>query len=153
MKPVPSTAFCPATKNWGSSPRAFPSCTPAKPRRKRALLKLGFTHPLPMKKIAAFVKSVKRCLVIEEGDPYLVEAIRAAGIKVEGKAEMYRFGERQCAARAADSQTTTSPPNWRSWRASRRNCATRASIGLVFEALRQRDALWRATSVATRWAC
>ena len=32
-------------------------------------------------------------MVIEEGDPYLVEALRAAGIKVEGKAEMYRFGE------------------------------------------------------------
>ena len=43
--------------------------------------------------IAAFAKSVKRCVVIEEGDPYLVEAIRAAGIKVDGKAEMYRFGE------------------------------------------------------------
>ncbi len=34
-----------------------------------------------------------RCVVIEEGDPYLVDAIRAAGIEVEGKPEMYRFGE------------------------------------------------------------
>ena len=57
------------------------------------VLKLGFTHPLPMKKIAQFVKGVARCVVIEEGDPYLVEAIRAAGIPVEGKADMYRFGE------------------------------------------------------------
>jgi indolepyruvate ferredoxin oxidoreductase alpha subunit len=57
------------------------------------VLKLGFTHPLPMKKIAQFVKGVSRCVVIEEGDPYLVEAIRAAGIPVEGKADMYRFGE------------------------------------------------------------
>ena len=57
------------------------------------VLKLGFTYPLPMKKIAEFVKSVDRCLVVEEGDPYLVDAIRAAGIAVEGKAEMYRFGE------------------------------------------------------------
>jgi indolepyruvate ferredoxin oxidoreductase alpha subunit len=32
-------------------------------------------------------------VVVEEGDPYLVEAIRAAGIPVEGKADMYRFGE------------------------------------------------------------
>ncbi|MBN1478122.1 thiamine pyrophosphate-binding protein, partial [Candidatus Sumerlaeota bacterium] len=32
-------------------------------------------------------------VVIEEGDPYLVEAIRAAGIAVEGKPAMYRFGE------------------------------------------------------------
>lgn len=58
-----------------------------------SVLKLGFTHPLPMKKIQAFVASVERCIVIEEGDPYLVDAIRAAGLKVEGKADMYRFGE------------------------------------------------------------
>ena len=32
-------------------------------------------------------------MVIEEGDPYLVEQIRAAGIAVERKPEMYRFGE------------------------------------------------------------
>jgi indolepyruvate ferredoxin oxidoreductase alpha subunit len=57
------------------------------------VLKLGFTYPLPMKKIAQFAKGVARCLVIEEGDPYLVEAIRAEGVPVEGKAEMYRFGE------------------------------------------------------------
>jgi indolepyruvate ferredoxin oxidoreductase, alpha subunit len=58
-----------------------------------SFLKLGLTYPLPMEKIRAFVASVKRCIVIEEGDPYLVEAIRAAGIPVEGKQEMYRFGE------------------------------------------------------------
>ena len=57
------------------------------------VLNLGFTYPLPMKKIAQFAKGVARCLVIEEGDPYLVEAIRAEGVPVEGKAEMYRFGE------------------------------------------------------------
>ena len=57
------------------------------------VLKLGFTYPLPIEKIRSFAASVKRCVVIEEGDPYLVEAIRAAGIDVEGKAEMYRFGE------------------------------------------------------------
>jgi indolepyruvate ferredoxin oxidoreductase alpha subunit len=58
-----------------------------------SVLKLGFTHPLPMKEIERFVQSVERCIVIEEGDPYLVDAIRAAGLRVEGKAEMYRFGE------------------------------------------------------------
>jgi len=57
------------------------------------VLKLGCTHPLPMKKIAQFARSVGRCLVVEEGDPYLVESIRAAGVLVEGKAAMYRFGE------------------------------------------------------------
>ncbi len=58
-----------------------------------SVLKLGFTHPLPMRKIAEFAKGVERRVVIEEGDPYLVEAIRAAGISVSGKQEMYRFGE------------------------------------------------------------
>ncbi len=57
------------------------------------VLKLGFTHPLPLDRIKAFVDSVDRCLVIEEGDPYLVDAIRAAGLKVEGKPESFRFGE------------------------------------------------------------
>jgi indolepyruvate ferredoxin oxidoreductase alpha subunit len=60
---------------------------------KASVLKLSVTYPLPMKKIAAFAKGVDRCVVVEEGDPYLVDAIRAAGIAVEGKAEMYRFGE------------------------------------------------------------
>ena len=60
---------------------------------KASVLKLSMTYPLPMKKIAAFARGVDRCVVIEEGDPYLVDAIRAAGIAVEGKAEMYRFGE------------------------------------------------------------
>ena len=56
-------------------------------------LKLGMTHPLPLEKIRTFASSVKRCVVIEENDPVLVDACRAAGIAVEGKAEMYRFGE------------------------------------------------------------
>jgi indolepyruvate ferredoxin oxidoreductase alpha subunit len=58
-----------------------------------SVLKLGLTHPLPLRAIARFAKSVERCVVIEEGDPYLADAIRAAGIKVAGKPEMYRFGE------------------------------------------------------------
>ena len=41
------------------------------------VLKLGFTHPLPLKRIAQFARGVERCLVVEEGDPFLVEAIRA----------------------------------------------------------------------------
>ncbi len=58
-----------------------------------SVLKLGFTYPLPLRKIQEFVQSHDRCIVIEEGNPFLVEAIRAAGLRVEGKAEMYRFGE------------------------------------------------------------
>lgn len=58
-----------------------------------SVLKLGMTYPLPMETIRAFVKSVGRAIVVEEGDPILRDAINAAGIPVEGKAEMYRFGE------------------------------------------------------------
>jgi indolepyruvate ferredoxin oxidoreductase, alpha subunit len=58
-----------------------------------SVLKLGLTHPLPMRKIMEFARNVDRCLVLEEGDPFLLEAIRAAGVSVEGKSEMYRFGE------------------------------------------------------------
>jgi len=36
---------------------------------------------------------VGRCLVIEEGDPFLTDALRAAGISVESKPEAFRFGE------------------------------------------------------------
>jgi indolepyruvate ferredoxin oxidoreductase alpha subunit len=58
-----------------------------------AVLKLGMTYPLPLEAVRKFAASVDRCLVIEEGDPYLVEAFRTAGIHVEGKPDMYRFGE------------------------------------------------------------
>ncbi len=58
-----------------------------------AVLKLGMTYPLPIEAIRAFAGEVERCVVIEEGDPYLADAVRAAGIHVESKAEMYRFGE------------------------------------------------------------
>jgi indolepyruvate ferredoxin oxidoreductase alpha subunit len=57
------------------------------------VLKLGMTYPLPLELIRRFVSTAERALVIEEGDPYLLEALRAAGIAVEGKAEMYRQGE------------------------------------------------------------
>jgi indolepyruvate ferredoxin oxidoreductase alpha subunit len=58
-----------------------------------AVLKLGMTYPLPLETIRRFVGSVSRCVVLEEGDPYLLEAIRAAGLVVEGRPEAYRFGE------------------------------------------------------------
>lgn len=59
-----------------------------------SVLKLGCTHPLPLQKMLKFAQSVDRCVVVEEGDPYLLDALRAAGAtKVEGKPEMYRFGE------------------------------------------------------------
>ncbi len=58
-----------------------------------SFLKLGITYPLPLKLIKEFSQSVKRCVVIEEGDPYLAESLRAAGIQVESRPEAFRFGE------------------------------------------------------------
>lgn len=58
-----------------------------------SVLKLGMTYPLPLERMSAFAASVERCVVIEEGDPYLVEAARTAGIAVEAKPEIFRFGE------------------------------------------------------------
>ncbi len=58
-----------------------------------SFFKLGMVHPLPLARLRAFAERVDRCLVIEEGDPVLADALRAAGIAVESKPEMYRFGE------------------------------------------------------------
>jgi indolepyruvate ferredoxin oxidoreductase alpha subunit len=58
-----------------------------------AMLKLGMTYPLPCSVIRAFAEGVDHCMVIEEGDPYLAEQIRASGIPVESKPRAYRFGE------------------------------------------------------------
>jgi indolepyruvate ferredoxin oxidoreductase alpha subunit len=58
-----------------------------------SFLKIGLTHPLPVEAIRSFADKVDRLVAIEEGDPYLVETLRAEGIDVEGKDEMYRFGE------------------------------------------------------------
>jgi indolepyruvate ferredoxin oxidoreductase alpha subunit len=57
------------------------------------VLKIGLSYPLPIEAMRRFAASVDRCLVVEEGDPYLYEAARTAGIAVEQKPEMYRFGE------------------------------------------------------------
>jgi len=48
-------------------------------------LKIGFGWPLPMKKIAEFVKNHKRVIVVEELEPFYEDQIKAAGIDVEGK--------------------------------------------------------------------
>jgi len=58
-----------------------------------SVLKIGMSYPPPVEAMRRFAAGVKRCLVVEEGDPYLVEAARTAGIAVEGKPDMFRFGE------------------------------------------------------------
>ncbi|HHY87172.1 MAG TPA: thiamine pyrophosphate-binding protein [Verrucomicrobia bacterium] len=104
------------------------------------ILKLGFTHPLPLKRIAQFVRSVKRCVVVEEGDPYLVEALRAAGLNVEGKAEMYRFGELNVprVRRILDGDTSPEPP---APAGKPPQLCDACPYRIVFKALRQRDCI------------
>jgi indolepyruvate ferredoxin oxidoreductase alpha subunit len=58
-----------------------------------SVLKLGMTHPLPLGTIRKFAAARDRTLVVEEGDPYLADAALAAGIGVETKPAMFRFGE------------------------------------------------------------
>jgi indolepyruvate ferredoxin oxidoreductase alpha subunit len=58
-----------------------------------SVLKLGLTYPLPLETIRKFAASVERCLVVEEGDSFLVEQLCTAGIQVEDKPSIFRFGE------------------------------------------------------------
>ncbi len=76
------------------------------------VLKLGLTYPLPIQAIRTFIETVERCVVVEEGDPYLVESIRYHGLAVEGKPEMYRFGELNVARvrRILANDMTPEPP-------------------------------------------
>ena len=57
------------------------------------ILKLGMTYPLPLGLMRRFAAGVERCAVVEEGDPYLAEAARAAGILIEKRPGEFRFGE------------------------------------------------------------
>lgn len=78
------------------------------------VLKLGMTHPVPIEAARAFAQTVDECVVIEEGDPYLEETLRAAGIAVRGKDPMYRFGElsvqRVRRILAGDTSAEPTPP-------------------------------------------
>ena len=49
------------------------------------VLKLGFSHPLPLELARRFAASVERVLVVEEVDPLVETELRAAGIPVHGK--------------------------------------------------------------------
>ncbi len=60
---------------------------------KASYLKLGITHPLPDRLIRDFCAGVEKVIVIEEGEPYLEEAVKALGIPCEGKKYTTRQGE------------------------------------------------------------
>ncbi len=56
-------------------------------------LKVGFSYPMPMQKIADFAKEVDTLYVIEELEPYMEEQMRAAGIECIGKEKITNIGE------------------------------------------------------------
>ena len=56
-------------------------------------LKPGITYPLPDKLIRDFCAQVEKVIVIEEGEPYLEDAVKALGIACEGKKYTTRQGE------------------------------------------------------------
>jgi len=58
-----------------------------------SVLKLGFSHPLPVGMVREFAAGVGRVLVVEELEPFLEEQLRAAGVPAEGKAYFPREGE------------------------------------------------------------
>ena len=49
------------------------------------VFKVGTPYPLPIKAIEAFSKKVKQLYVIEELEPYMEDALKAAGIACKGK--------------------------------------------------------------------
>jgi len=79
-----------------------------------SLLKLGLVYPLPVERARKFAASVDRCVVIEEGDPLIADALRAEGVEVESKPEIYRFGELDVARvhriLAGDTTAEPAPP-------------------------------------------
>jgi indolepyruvate ferredoxin oxidoreductase, alpha subunit len=102
--------------------------------------KIGISYPLPIEAIRRFAGGYNRCVVIEEGDPWLVESLRAEGIAVEGKADMYRFGElnvqRIKRILAGDTTPESTPPKGKPPQLCQ-GCPHRT----VFELLRKHDCI------------
>ena len=74
--------------------------------KKIRLLRIGFSHPMPEKIIKAFLKKCEKVLVIEEGEPYMEEKIKAFAqeegltLPIRGKAKdlftrLYEFDPAQ----------------------------------------------------------
>ncbi|MCT4660245.1 MAG: indolepyruvate ferredoxin oxidoreductase subunit alpha [Tissierellales bacterium] len=56
-------------------------------------MKIGFSFPLPMKKIKEFAKGVDKLYVIEEVEPFIEEQLKAEGIECIGKEKIPNMGE------------------------------------------------------------
>jgi len=58
-----------------------------------AFLKLGMSYPFCDEKIRQFARSVRRCVVVEELDPFLEEHIKTLGVRFAAKDPSWRLGE------------------------------------------------------------
>ncbi|MFH1131295.1 MAG: thiamine pyrophosphate-dependent enzyme, partial [Pseudomonadota bacterium] len=72
-------------------------------------LRIAVTYPLPIELIRDFAKNVEKCVVVEEGDNYLLDSIRAEGIVAQGKNEIYLFDELNVERTAQIIQGNVSP--------------------------------------------
>ena len=82
-------------------------------RDKIRVLRLGFSHPLPPKLIKGFLRDCEKVIVVEEGEPYMEEAVKAFAqeegltLPIKGKSKelftrLYEYDPaqvRQCIAR------------------------------------------------------
>lgn len=59
-----------------------------------SVLKIGMVNPLPLERMAAFAKKVRKLAVVEELEPVMEEQLRAMGVQVDlGKKELGLLGE------------------------------------------------------------
>jgi len=77
------------------------------------VLRLGFSHPLPEALIKDFLKACKKVLIVEEGEPYMEEAVKAFAqeeqltLPIQGKTQapfsrLYEYDPRQVTQGIAD---------------------------------------------------
>ena len=57
------------------------------------ILKLGFSHPLPVEMVRRFAATVERLVVVEETEPLMERELKAAGLSVIGKDILPSRGE------------------------------------------------------------
>ncbi|TKJ40058.1 indolepyruvate ferredoxin oxidoreductase subunit alpha [candidate division LCP-89 bacterium B3_LCP] len=58
-----------------------------------SFFKLGFSYPMPLKKIAGFTDKVEKLIVVEELEPFIEDALKNVGIPCEGKKYFPIYGE------------------------------------------------------------
>ncbi len=59
-------------------------------------LKLGLTNPMPRALIRDFSAGAEKVYIVEEGDPFIQNAVERLGIKCEGKPQIPLLGELTC---------------------------------------------------------